>query len=77
MLDAKLAAILMGGFAALSYFTARLLLTVPWSIVVALVSAFGTQVFSTASRSIVGHLGNLPSASPRFSCSARLSAGTD
>jgi hypothetical protein len=51
-LDAKLAALLMAGFAALTYFLARLLLPVTWSVVVTTVSAFGTQVFSTASRSM-------------------------
>jgi hypothetical protein len=51
-LDAKLAALLMAGFAALSYFTARLLLPVAWSLAVTSVAAFGTQVFSTASRSM-------------------------
>jgi hypothetical protein len=50
-LDRTLAAILMAGFATLAYFTARLLLPVSWSAGVAFVAAFGTQVFSTASRS--------------------------
>jgi hypothetical protein len=51
-LDAELAAILMAAFAALAYFSSRLLLPVGWSLAVAGVSAFGTQVFSTASRSM-------------------------
>ncbi len=51
-LDARLAALLMGAFAALTYFTARLLLPVAWSLAVTAVSAFGTQAFSTASRSM-------------------------
>src|SRR5882672_1160934 len=51
-LDARLAAALMAGFVGLVYFTARLLLPVSWSLAVALVSAFGTQVFSTTSRSM-------------------------
>jgi hypothetical protein len=52
VIDARLAAILMAGFAAIVYFTARLLLPVPWSLAIALVSGFGTQVFSTTSRSM-------------------------
>jgi hypothetical protein len=51
-LDARLAAILMAAFAVLVYFTARQLLPVGWSVGVAFVSAFGTQVLSTASRSM-------------------------
>ncbi len=51
-LDTRLAALLMAGFAALTYFTSRLLLPVAWSVAIASVSAFGTQVFSTASRSM-------------------------
>jgi hypothetical protein len=50
-LDWKLAWLLMAGFATLVYFIARLLLPVGWSIAITLVSAFGTQVFSTTSRS--------------------------
>jgi hypothetical protein len=51
-LDLKLASLLMAGFASLVYFTARLLLPVRWSVAITLVSAFGTQVFSTTSRSM-------------------------
>jgi hypothetical protein len=51
-LDSKLASLLMAGFATIAYFTARLLLPVGWSIAITLVSAFGTQVFSTTSRSM-------------------------
>jgi hypothetical protein len=51
-LDARLSALLMAAFAALAYFTARVLLPPSPSLVVASVAAFGTQVFSTTSRSM-------------------------
>jgi len=51
-LDARLADILMAAFATIVFFTARLLLTVPWSVAVTVVAAFGTQVFSSTSRSM-------------------------
>ena len=51
-LDRKLAGLLMAAFAALAYATSRLLLPAGWSLVAACVSTFGTQVFSTASRSM-------------------------
>jgi hypothetical protein len=51
-LDARLAALLMAAFAVLAYATARLLLPAGWSLGVAAVAAFGTQVLSTASRSV-------------------------
>jgi hypothetical protein len=50
-LDARLAAIVMAGFATVVYFMARLLLPISSSLAVTCVAAFGTQVFSTASRS--------------------------
>lgn len=50
--DARISALLMAAFAALAYLTARLLLPVSLSVGVATVSAFGTQVFSTTSRSM-------------------------
>ena len=49
-LDARLAALLMAGLAAIIYLTARILLPIRWSLVVTFASAFGTQVFSTMSR---------------------------
>ena len=51
-LDGRLAAMLTALFAALVYFTARLRLPVAWSLVLTVVCGFGTQVFSTASRSM-------------------------
>lgn len=50
ILEKYLAAILMAGFGVTIYFTARLLLVRGWSILIALGSALGTQVWSTASR---------------------------
>jgi hypothetical protein len=51
-LDARLAAVLMATFAAIACATARLLLPAGWSLGIAAVTAFGTQVLSTASRSV-------------------------
>lgn len=51
-LDAGLAALLMSFLAATVYATARQLLPVGWSLGVAAWAAFGTQVLSTASRSV-------------------------
>jgi hypothetical protein len=51
-LDAKLAELVMAGFAVLVYFTARILLPVRWSVLVTCICSFGTQVFSTTSRSM-------------------------
>jgi hypothetical protein len=51
-MDARLAAALMATFAALIYATTRLLLPTNYSVVVAGIVAFGTQVLSTASRSM-------------------------
>ncbi|MGA3123147.1 MAG: hypothetical protein ABSF69_20440 [Polyangiaceae bacterium] len=51
-LDRNLAGLLMAVFATLAYASSRLLLPVGWSFVAACVSTFGTQVFSTASRSM-------------------------
>jgi hypothetical protein len=50
--EVKLAAILMALLACLFFYTARLLLPVSWSVVVALGGALGTQVYSTASRAL-------------------------
>jgi hypothetical protein len=51
-LQKYLAALLMAGFAAIIFFTARLILPPAWSVLVALGSALGTQVWSTASRGL-------------------------
>jgi hypothetical protein len=51
-LQKYLAALLMAGFAAITFFTARLLLPPGWSVIVALGGALGTQVWSTASRGL-------------------------
>jgi hypothetical protein len=45
-----LAAILMAGLTVIFFYTSRLILPWTWSIVIALGGAFGTQIFSTASR---------------------------
>jgi hypothetical protein len=47
-----LAALLMAGLATTIFFTGRLLLSLEWSAVIALGSALGTQVWSTASRGL-------------------------
>ena len=52
VMDKRVAAALMAGFAALAYATARLVLPELWSVGIAAVAAFGTQIFSTASRSV-------------------------
>ncbi|HEY6119251.1 MAG TPA: hypothetical protein VIV66_04780, partial [Pyrinomonadaceae bacterium] len=51
-IEISLAALLMATFTVLSFVSARLLLPVGWSAVVALFAAFGTQVWSTASRAM-------------------------
>lgn len=51
----SLAAALMAALTALFYLTARLVLPLKWSLIVALGGAFGTQVWSTASRSLWNH----------------------
>jgi hypothetical protein len=45
-----LAALLMAGLTVIFFYTARLVLSPLWSVLIALGGAFGTQVFSTASR---------------------------
>ncbi len=50
--EAILAALLMAVFAVIVFSTARLILPLPTSLAVALVGAFGTQVYSTASRTL-------------------------
>jgi hypothetical protein len=47
-----LAALLMAGLSAIFFYTARLVLPIRWSLLVALSGALGTQVWSTASRGL-------------------------
>ena len=51
-IQAGLASLLMAALACVIFFTARLFLPVTWSAVIALGTAFGTQVWSTASRAL-------------------------
>jgi hypothetical protein len=51
-IQASLAAILMAAFACLVFLASRLLLPLGWSVLIAFGTAFGTQVFSTASRGL-------------------------
>jgi hypothetical protein len=50
--EARLAALLMAAFTVIVFATARLVLPVGWSFLLALAAAFGTQVYSTASRTL-------------------------
>jgi hypothetical protein len=47
-----LAALLMGGLCALVFLSSRLVLSRPWSLLITIGTAFGTQVWSTASRAM-------------------------
>ena len=49
-LQAGLAALLMAGLALITFCTSRLLLSFGWGVLIALATAFGTQIWSTASR---------------------------
>ena len=49
-IESILAALLMAGLTVIFFYTGRLVLPLVWSIVIALGGAFGTQIFSTASR---------------------------
>jgi len=51
-MQATLAALLMATLAVVFFFTARLVLPVGWSAIIAMGSAFGTQMWSTASRAM-------------------------
>ena len=51
-IEAGLAALLMAIFVVIQYWTARLMLSASWSLIVALGAALGTQVWSTASRAM-------------------------
>ena len=52
---AILAALLMAGFTGLVFASARLVLPESWSLLLGLAVAFGTQVWSTASRGVWSH----------------------
>jgi hypothetical protein len=54
-IQATLAALLMAALASIFFLTGRLVLPTIWSIVIALGSALGTQVWSTASRALWTH----------------------
>jgi len=47
-----LAALLMAGLSVIIFFTARLVLSLGWSWLITIASAFGTQIWSTASRAV-------------------------
>ncbi len=49
-LQAGLAALLMAGLALITFYTSRLLLPFGWSVLIALATALGTPIWSTASR---------------------------
>ncbi len=55
LIQATLAAALMAGFASLIFHTARLLLPVGWSLLIAAGGTLGSQVWSTASRVLWSH----------------------
>lgn len=52
LIERMLAALLMSGLACIVFATSQMLLSTPMSVVVALGTAFGTQVWSTASRTL-------------------------
>lgn len=54
-MEAALAAILMGGLTVIVFYTSRLLLSLNWSLLVAVTTALGTPVWSTASRATWSH----------------------
>lgn len=49
-IETIMAALLMAGLTVIFFYTSRLILPASWSIVIAIGGAFGTQIFSTASR---------------------------
>jgi hypothetical protein len=51
-IEAGLAALLMAALAVIFFYTARLMLPLSWSVIVAAGGALGTQVYSTASRAL-------------------------
>jgi hypothetical protein len=52
LIEGILAAILMGGLTGLFFISARFVLPLSWSLLVALATAFGTQIWSTTSRAL-------------------------
>ncbi|HEV7396358.1 MAG TPA: hypothetical protein VGN86_07585 [Pyrinomonadaceae bacterium] len=52
LIETTLAALLMAGLAVIFFFTARLVLPPGWSTAIAVSAAFGTQMWSTASRAM-------------------------
>jgi hypothetical protein len=52
MIEAGLAALLMAALTVIFLYTARLMLPLRWSVIIALGGALGTQVYSTASRAL-------------------------
>ena len=54
-IQAGLAALLMAGLSAVTYFTARLFLSRSWSLVITIMIAFATPVWSVASRTLWIH----------------------
>jgi hypothetical protein len=54
-IQAGLAALLMAGFSVIVFLTARLLLPFRWSLLVTTATAFGTQIWSTATRALWSH----------------------
>jgi hypothetical protein len=52
LIEGVLAAILMGVLTGIFFLSARLVLPLRWSLLVALATAFGTQIWSTASRAL-------------------------
>ncbi len=59
LIERALAALLMACFSVLAFATARLLLPVSWSALIGFATAFGTPVWSTASRAMWGHTWNI------------------
>lgn len=54
-IQTRLACLLMAALAVVFFLTARLVLPLSWSILVAVFGAFGTQVWSTATRALWAH----------------------
>lgn len=54
-MQAIIAALLMAALTSIFFFTGRLVLTRGWGVLIALGAAFGTQVWSTASRALWSH----------------------
>src|SRR5437762_6800708 len=54
-MQAIVAPLLMAALSSIFFFSARLVLPTAWSVLIALAAAFGTQVWSTASRALWSH----------------------